>query len=158
MQASLGMRFIAAVITEDQVHKLLEYGRIGHLFSPTELPVYEFVTEFAKHYGKLPALETVAAHTDTELGAPDEKADYYHDLLVARYIERELKRDMKAAAELSGTEGKDPHGALDKLRGCVANLLAQQRRSVIADFRDAYDLIMGNYVAKYHQESGTGLR
>jgi replicative DNA helicase len=97
----------------------------------------------------VPDLVTIEAHTQAKLPPPEEPSEYYHDLLTLRWIERELKRDMKAAANLLGVEGKDPLAAIETVRSCVTRVTAQQQANQVTDFRGAYDIVIPDYVAKY---------
>ncbi len=157
MSATIGKLFVAALVADGKVSTLLEFGKPQVMFTPTELPVFEFVAAFAKQYGKIPDTATIEAHTDEEIPTAAEPAEYYHDLLQMRWIERELKKSMKVAADLLGATGKDPLQALETLRGCVTGLVAHQQQHQLVDFRDAYDLIVPDYVSKYTAEADGGV-
>jgi replicative DNA helicase len=157
MSATIGKLFVAALVADGKVSTLLEFGKSQVMFTPTELPVFEFVAAFAKQYGKIPDTATIEAHTDEEIPTAAEPAEYYHDLLQMRWIERELKKSMKVAADLLGATGKDPLQALEMLRGCVTGLVAHQQQHQLVDFRDAYDLIVPDYVSKYTAEADGGV-
>jgi replicative DNA helicase len=132
--------------------RLLELGKLQHLFLPSEVDIYDFVAGFAKEYGKITDNETVQLHLGAELTPPTETAKYYHDLMKLRWTEHELKRGMKAAAELLGIEGKDALGALGILSGCVTKLVTQQEAYRVTDFRGAYGIVVPDYVAKYTED------
>ena len=157
MSATIGKLFVAALVADGKVSTLLEFGKPQVMFTPTELPVFDFVAAFAKQYGKIPDTATIEAHTDEEIPIAAEPAEYYHDLLQMRWIERELKKSMKVAVDLLGATGKDPLQALETLRGCVTGLVAHQQQHQLVDFRDAYDLIVPDYVSKYTAEADGGV-
>lgn len=154
---SLGKMFISAVVAEKSVASFLGFGPIGHLFKPNELPAYEFVQSFVKQYGSLPTDETIEAHTGDELVLHKEPAAYYADLLQARHTEVTVKQAMKKASDMLLPENKDPDAALASLTDAIMALATQKSQKKITDFRDAYDLIVAHYVAKYNADMGTGL-
>src|SRR5208282_4319911 len=101
---------------------------------------------------------TIEAHTNEALPPYEETVEYYHDLLQIRHVERELKRQMKLAADLLGTAGKDPMQALEIMAETERSLVAQRSGRQITDFREAYDLIIPDYAAKFSAEQGLGIR
>ena len=157
MSGSIGKKFVAALVADGKIATLLEFGKPQIMLTPTEQPVYDFVADFAKQYGKIPDVATIEAHTDEEIPEAGEPPEYYHDLLQMRWIERELKKSMKAAADLLGANGKDPMQALETMRACVTGLIAHQQQHQLVDFRDAYDVIIPDYVSKYTAEADSGL-
>src|SRR5258708_6682034 len=54
MATTLGKLFLASVTSLEAPAGLLAFGDISHVFTPTELPLWEFVTGFMKEFGKLP--------------------------------------------------------------------------------------------------------
>lgn len=151
--------FLSAALAEGSVHSILGHGNIDDLFKGTEPPVYVFAKEFAKKYGKLPDQETLVAHLGDEglLTPHKEKAEYYLDLMVLRHVEMELKKGMKKASDLLLPENKNPEKALEEIAASVMALARVKHQKAIVDFRDALDLIMGDYVAKYTSEDAHGL-
>jgi len=81
---SWGKQFLSAVLAENSVSALLALGRIEQLFRGSEIDPYKFVAEFIKEYGKLPAEETILAHTGEALTPHKEPSAYYLDLLKVR--------------------------------------------------------------------------
>jgi replicative DNA helicase len=154
---TLGKRFIAALVAESSVVGLLEYGAIDHVFRAGEVPLYEFVSAFARKYHALPQPETIEAHTGEELPDAGEPHGYYFDLLELRHIEHSLKRAMKQASDCLQPDEKDPKAALEAVSDAVMQLIAQKQQRLVVDFRDAYDTIMADYVAKFTQEDDHGV-
>lgn len=149
--------FLSAVVAEKSVSTFLGFGPISHLFKPNELPAYEFVQNFVKQYGSIPTEETIEAHTGDELVLHKEPAAYYADLLQARHTEVVVKQAMKKASDLLLPENKDPDAALASLTDAIMQLATQKSQKKITDFRDAYELIVAYYAAKYNADMGTGL-
>ncbi len=154
---SLGKRFIAAVLSQGSTYEFISYGNIAHVFRPSELDVYEFVRGFVKEYGAMPTEETILAHTGEALVEAKEPAEYYLDLLRERHIELTVKKGIKEASENLGTDNKDPEAALQTLTSMVMDLAIAKSQKQLTDFRDAYDLIIPDYIAKYQAEDGLGL-
>jgi replicative DNA helicase len=157
MQASIGRLFVASLVEECDVAQLLKFGQVKDMLNPNELELYQFVFEFTKMHGKIPEAATMQAHLGEELPDAPEPVSYYYDLLQTRHIEIELKRYLKKAADLLGTSGKDPEGALEVVTEVVTRLRSSSMRSQVTDFRDAYDLILPDYVSKYSIDGGGGL-
>ncbi len=155
---TLGKLFIAAALQAGSIGDWLGWGDVSHLFRPSEQALHDFVRDFAKKYGALPTAATLENHLGDELSDAPEPAAYYHDLLQLRFTEAELKRGMKAAADKLGAEGKDPEAALALVAETVMQLIAKKQSRQVSDFRDAYDAVMGDYVAKYTADDGGGLR
>lgn len=154
---SLGKRFVAAAIKSGSVTEFLGHGNIAHVFRPTELDVFQFVKGFVQHYGALPSEETILAHTGEALMEAKEPAGYYLDLMKERHVELEVKRAMKEANDNLTTENKDPEAALKRLTTMVMQLAVQRSQQQIMDFREAYDLIISDYTAKFNGEEETGI-
>lgn len=158
MATSLGKLFVAALVEEARPATVFSFGQIDHVFLPTEAPVWDFVSGFAKQFGKLPEPDTILAHTGEELPTPKEPPAYYFELLQIRFTERELKRGMKAADGHLGTADKDPEAALEKLTEAVQAVRMSRMRRQVVDFRDAYQHVIPDYVAKFTAEQGAGIR
>src|SRR5690606_18132724 len=86
-----------------------------------------------------------------------EPAGYYFDLLEARHIERTLKQGMKKASELLAPDNKDPQAAMQAIVETAMALVARKNAKQVVDFRDAYDLLVADYVSKWKPPDGTGL-
>jgi len=155
---SLGKKFIHAVLNENNVSALLEFGKINHLFRLSELPVYEFVRDFVSAYHKLPSEETILAHTGEELSPAQEPASYYHDLLQLRYQESAMKKAMKSASDLFVPENKNIPQALEILTSTVLELATAKLQRQVVDFREAHDVLMADYAAKWDLKDGAGLQ
>lgn len=149
---TLGKRFIASCIAAGSMADWLGFGNTAHLFKPGEIELYEFVHTHCKKFGKLPQPATIEAHLGEEVSEAPEPPGYYHELMEARFIEQELKRGMKAASEKLGVEGKDPAAALQLIAEAVMTLMAKKNARLIVDFRDAYEAVIADYVAKYTEE------
>lgn len=158
MPASLGKLLIGSCIGKGVVGEWLALGKIEHLFKPTEAPLFDFVHAHVTKFGQLPQPETVEAHTGEEVAHAPEPPGYYHELLITRFIEQELKTGMKAASEKLGVTDKDPAAALRILADAVMGVMARQNTKQISDFRDAYEEVIGDYVSKFHLDEGAGLR
>lgn len=155
---SFGKQFVSAVLAEKSVSNLLQFGAIDHLFKASEQPIYEFVREFVKKYQALPTPDTVELHTGETLIPHAEPSSYYHDLMVARHVEFQLRKGMKAANDLLLPEnGKDADGALAQLTELVMSLVAEKHQKQVVDFREAYELVIPDFVAKYHTKEQMGL-
>ena len=158
--STFGKSFIAAAVQSGKAADWLAHGEIAHLFKPSEAELHAFVHDHVRKYGALPQAQTIAQHLAEELApaAGLEPAGYYLDLMQLRYVEQELKRGMKAAADKLGLVGKDPNAALALLAETVMSLAAKRGQRQVSDFRDAYDEVVGDYVAKYTADDGAGLR
>jgi|GEM_PF-2077912 len=155
---SLGKKFIHAALSENNVSSLLTYGKIDHLFRLSELPVYEFVRDFVSSYHKLPSEETILAHTGEELSPATEPAAYYHDLMQLRYQESTMKKAMKDASDLFLPENKNISQALEVLTSTVLELATAKLQRQVVDFREAHDVLMADYAAKWDLKDGAGLQ
>ena len=155
---SWGKSFISAVLAEGSVSSLLQFGPIGHLFRGSEIEPFNFVIEFVKEYGKLPAPETILAHTSEELTEHVEPAKYYHDAMVQRHMELEVKNALKQAQTFLGVDVKNPEAALKVLAEVVMRLMAKKFAKQVVDFREAYELVWADYLAKKLKADKFGLQ
>jgi len=155
---SLGHKAIAALLTSGKLPDLLSVGPVNHLFKGSEEPVWEFVLEHCKKFGQLPKIETVEAHTDDELPTAEEPFAYYLEIMGSRHVEQTLKKTMKDAAGYLGLTGKDPEKALLVMSEAIMQLIAKKQMRQVSDFRDAYDEIVSDYIAKYTSDDSNGIR
>jgi replicative DNA helicase len=144
--------FLSAIAEEGSVSTLLGYGKIDHLFKANEVEVWKYVSEFVKKHGKVPAEETILAHVGEGLVNHKEPSTYYIELLKQRHIEQEIKKCMKVTAELLGADNKDPVKALKGVADMVMGLVTANSTHMMTDFRDAYDMIIGEYVSQWTKE------
>lgn len=135
----------------------LQHGQIGHLFTPNEVEAYEFVHSFVKQFGSIPKEETILAHTQQALVPHKEPAEYYLELMQARYIELQVKKAAKKASDFLLPDNKDPAAALKAMADTVLEVMTQTTNKVVYDFRDAYDLLIPDYVAQYNAETSERL-
>ena len=154
MPASIGRKFVAALMAAGKPADLIKYGDLTEQFTQTEVELYAFVREFAKQYGKLPDAMTIKAHTGEELAEFEEPPEYYRDLMLLRHIERVLKQRMKQAADLLGVTGKDAEQALQVLMQAVQELAIAKAGRQVTALQEAYDLIMPDYAAKWSSQEG----
>lgn len=154
---SLGKQYVSAILAENKLGAFLASGDILHLFRPNELPFYDFVKSFVKAYGSLPKVETVETHLGDELIPHKEPSGYYLDLLETRYVEERVKSTGKAASDLLKPENKDPQAALQKMTDMVLDVALKKQQKNIVDFRNAIDLVLPAYLAKFKAESSNGL-
>jgi replicative DNA helicase len=155
---SLGLMFLSAVVADQSVSKLLEYGQIDYLFKGHEQAPYEFVREFVKQHQAIPQPATIEAHTGVSLVAHKEPATYYLDLLQLRHTEHSVKGAMKVASDLLLPENKNPDKALEILTDMVMTLAGRRHSKQVVDFREAYDLIIADYKAKFNAPDDYGLQ
>ncbi len=155
---SIGKQFMSAVLADGNIATFLQYGNIGHLFKANETTAYEFILAFMKEYGALPAPETIEAHTDEKLVKHKEVSKYYLDLMEARHIEIELKKGMQKASDFLSVENKDPEEALRQITDLAMKLMATRHARQIVDFREAYELIIADYAAKWVAGDSYGLQ
>ena len=154
---SIACKFLAAAIQKGSTAELLKLGPLEHLFKANEVELWEFCKEHLNKHHKLPHPDTVLAHTGEELPEPEEPASYYHELLAKRHVEIELKQALKAAAANLTVENKDPDAALAVVAETVMELIARKFQRSVHDFREAYDLIIPDYTAKWNKEDTFGL-
>src|SRR5262245_36958178 len=154
---SIARSFIAAVIDKGSVPDLLAFGSIDHLFKGHEVDLWDFVKTHLKNHHVLPKPETVYAHTDEELPDPKEPASYWHELMVKRHIDIELKIALKEAAANLTADNKNPEQALKIVTDKAMELLSRKFQRAVHDFREAYDLVIPDYVSKYTGDTGFGL-
>jgi hypothetical protein len=157
MFLSLGLMFISAVIHEQSVSNLLQYGKIEHLFRKHELEHFNFVREFVKQHGKIPSLPTITAHVGMSPTPAVENSSYYFDILKERFIEDKLRVALKEVQDQLKAESKNVMGALETVVSVTMDIVTKQSNQQITDFRDAYDLIIPDYVAKYNSPDKVGL-
>jgi hypothetical protein len=140
---SSGKSFLSAVVADGSVSKLLQFGAIDHLFKTNEVEVWEFVKIFVKKHGKIPSEDTIIANTGETLVLHKEPPSYYLEIMQKRHIEQELKKGMKGAAEhLLATQ---PDKALQLIAEVVMGLVSMKNNHMVTDFRQAYDMIIGEY-------------
>lgn len=155
---SLGKQFLSAVIAEGSVAGLLQYGPIDHLFKASEEPAYTFVRDFVKQYQSLPTPDTIETHTGETLVPHTEPSGYYFDLLEVRHVDIGLKQGLKKASQLLLPENKDPMEALRIVTETAMELIARKQQKQVVDFRQAYDMLMSDYVSKWSLSDEYGLQ
>lgn len=155
---SVARKFIHAALTSGSLKDWGGFGNIAYLFKNVETKYYDFVDDFVRKHGKLPDIETFEKHTGVDLNLSNEPPTYYHDLLLDRHIELELKSAVKLANEKLGLSDKKPREALQLIADAVAALHIQQHQAQITDFRNAYDIIMPDFIAKVTQGDEIGVR
>lgn len=154
---SAGLMFLSAVVADQSVSKLLEYGQVDYLFKAHEQTAYGFVREFVKQHAAIPTAETIKNHTGVELTPHKEPATYYLDVLQLRHTEFSVKAAMKQANDLLLPENKDPDAALTALTEMVMTLASRKHSKQVVDFREAYDVLIPEYLAKFDQKDDYGL-
>lgn len=148
---------LSAIVADASVSKYLGYGSMAHLFKGSEIAVHEFVHAFIKQYGAIPSADTIKAHTQELLTPHKEPAEYYLDLMQVRHIELTVKQAMQKASDLLLPASKDPIQSLEVLTQAVMLLATQKSQKQIMDLRDAYELIIPEYVQQYSSEIGNRL-
>lgn len=149
--------FLSAVIADGSIATFLGFGKVDYLFKANEVDAYEFVAAFVKEYNAFPAPETIEAHTGTKLVPHVEPAAYYHDLMELRHIEFKLKKTMSEVSKLFEPDTKDELAALQTMTDAIMELASNKSKKIVVDFRDAYEAIMADYVAKWNAPDETGL-
>lgn len=155
---SFGKLMIAALVEEGSVDRMLKLGPVDHLFKGAEPPVWEFVKGFVSTHGQLPKSDTVTAHTGEKLPTPKEPVSYYVEQMRIRHKELVLKDAIKNAGASLQPDNLDVDKALGVMAETVMSLVRSEFSNQIADFRDAYDLIVPEYVAKAQGTISGGLR
>lgn len=145
---SIGRMFVSALASQGTVNEYLGYGPIAHLFKGAEVDVFKFVDQHVKKYGSIPKGETIEAHTKQPLMGHHEPPAYYLDLMGKRHVEIAIKKAMQDSSNLLLPENKDPDAALAKLVEVAMQLVTEKGQKQIHDFRDAYDLLIPDYVQK----------
>lgn len=154
---SIGKQFLSAILAEKSVSALLAHGKIDDLFKGSEKEAWAYIKGHVKQYAAIPDAYTLEAHTEQTLVAHKEPAAYYLDLMAARHQELVMKKAMgEASAKLSSTH-KDPSAALEILTQTVMQLIAQKTNKQVYDFRDAYDLLVPEYAAKFTASGDEGV-
>ena len=156
--STFGKQFLSAIVAEGSVSSLVKFGPIDHLFRATEIEAYQYVKAFIVAHGKLPTTDTIAKHTGEILGAAAEPASYYFEQMGNRHVDLELRSGMKTAHTLLTQGQPNPDGALEQLMTTVAVLVAAKFGRQVMDFREAYDLVMSDYTAKWTGNADAGLR
>ena len=147
--STFGKDFLAALSGGGSVGDLIHFGAIDHLFKGNEGAVYEFLKEFVKSHGAIPQLETIAAHTGTELVKPGEPPSYYFDMMQTRHTEIALKAAMKKASDALQPGGSGADAALGLVSEAVLGLMTQKYGNKIADLRGAYEILMQVYATQW---------
>lgn len=154
----IGKQFVSALLEENSVGALLQFGPIDHLFKASEAEVFDFVREFVKKYQKLPTSATITTHTGESLVPHAEPPAYYFDLMQLRHTEIALKIAMQETNKLLLPSDKDPEAAMRTMTEAIMELTQQHANMEMADFRQAYDLVVQAYSAKQSGSSNYGLQ
>jgi replicative DNA helicase len=145
--ATMGHQFLAACLEGGSTYEFLNHGDITHLFKINELPAYAFVKEHVKKYGKIPTIGTVELHTKEELPIAPEAPGYYYDELLKRFTQQALNLTFQEANKYLQVGGNlDPHKALEIVTEKVMELTTHKFGKQIVDFREAYEMVWGDYV------------
>ncbi|QIG66689.1 DNA helicase DnaB-like protein [Rhizobium phage RHph_TM16] len=156
--ATLGHQFLAACLTSGSTYDFLNHGEISHLFRINEKPAYEYVKEYVKKYGKLPSEGTVELHTKEELPAAPDATGYYFEEMVKRHTQQELNLTFQEASKFLQPGGNlDPHKALEITTAKVMELVTHKFGKQIVDFRDAYQMVWGDYVQQMTDDGNNRL-
>ena len=154
---SLGRDFIHSMVVNESSSVFIGLGDLSHVFRPSELEVYQYVRDFVKKYGSLPTVDTIVSKFGSFSSSGLEPYSYYLDQLNSRHVEISLKKAISKAGVNLGESQKDPEQALQVLSSAVMDLATQRYGASIVDFREAYDLIIPDYLSKYYAEDGQGL-
>ena len=153
--AGAASNYVAALIGGNDFGALAEAGSLDNLLKEHEKPLLDFVRDFARKHGTFPQAQTVQAHTGIALPTPVEPPSYYLSVLRERHIEHEIKRAVIAVQSKLKADNKDPAGALADLSSAVTNLQVEGQQHMLRDFRQAYDLLVPEYVKQFtDDESG----
>lgn len=156
--ASVARRFVSATLKSGKLSDWCLPSSPTKLFRDGETEMAAFVDEFIKQYGKLPSPDTFTAGTGVLLPEAEEPPLYYRDLMQSRHIELGLKLAVKEASKHLGFEKKDPSAALQLIADAVSALYLDSNAAAVADFRDAFDLVMADFKAKHFQADELGVR
>lgn len=153
-------RFVAAAIQDGKIEHLLKHGQVGHLFTGDEKKLWEYVDAHVKKYGVLPHFELVKADTGHDLCAQPQPAEFYLDRAREHHIQQTLLNTFQTEYDknLKGAPGTKPSESLQSIAQMVMQLATQQMGASVVDYRDAYDMIIKNYVAKATGGENMGLQ
>jgi replicative DNA helicase len=151
-------KFISAILHSGKIGEWAQGGSIDYLFKNTELPYFEFVDTHVRKHGTLPHPDTFELHTGAELPEANEPASYYRELLFDRYVELELKSLTKQAGEYLTLDNKKPRQALNTMVTGLAKIRVRENQSQISSFKNAYDIVMPEYMAQNFSCGELGIR
>lgn len=155
---SFGKMYLSAVLEAGSVTAFFKDGDISHLLTADEGEAYEFVREFAKKHHAIPQLETIEQHTGQALMPHKEPATFYVELLRERYTERTMKKAMQDASEFFKPDKKNASEVVRIMAESIMRLATDKQSSRIVDFRDAFDIMIPDYVSKWNKQGSNGLQ
>ncbi len=154
----IGQRLIAALITCEDEKVLANLGDLSYLLVGSEVVLYEFVMDHLIAYKKMPSPETILKNVDsTPLPEVSEGPLYFIDKLRGRLVHNGLSAAFEGAKVRLKTNEPDtykPFDALELVKNAVTDIILTTRDDLVTDFRDVYDIVMGDYVNKWTEGVG----
>lgn len=154
--SQLTKMFISSLVQGQNVGQLLDLGKVDHLFKEYEQPMFDFLMNHAKQYGKFPSYETVKAHTKEDLPKVTEPAKYYRDLLQEKWVQEVIKTAMTDAQKAMVNNPTSASEAMNLLGSAVMQVQFQKNSNKLVDFTKSAGTLIPAYVALQHAESGMG--
>lgn len=157
--STIGRKLLSAAVYSGDVQEFMGLGLTPALFKESEGILYSFVRDHLQKYGKLPSPVTIEETQGLEnaLVEASEPPAYYLQGVERRYLQNSMKAFMNEAGAVLKEEGGDPMQAFDILLNGVSGLNRHKNRNNLIDFRDAAEMVYGEYVKQKTMGDDYGL-
>lgn len=145
---SHGTKFLAKLLIEGKVTRLLEYGDLTEMFATEdEQKAYQYVRDHVRKYSSFPTADSVWEHTKLDIAEdPPEAAEYYLDRLRQKHIQVTLHKAASQCDELFSSQKLDDSvKAVEILRTATFEAL-RKTQVMLYDVRDAEEAIKAEQV------------
>lgn len=152
-------RYVAALIQDGHIEKMLKHGSVKHLFTGEEAKLWSFFDTHVKKYGAMPDFPLVKADTGFDLADQPQPAEFYLDRARDNHVQASLIKEMANTHDkyLKGGAGKPAEGLNNLIHKAMA-LSAENMGSQVTDYRNAADGILHAYITKKLHGDTMGLR
>lgn len=153
--SSVGRKLLSSLIYKGDVKEFLELDLFADLFKESEANLFQFMMDHMAGYGVMPSVDTIEEKIGDVLVDASEPPTYYMDELEKRYLQSSVKRLVTEAN--NALMEQDPEKAFKLVLDQVSRLNMHRSRNQLVDFREASDLVYGEYMKTKAMEDNASL-
>lgn len=153
--SSVGRKLLSSLIYKGDVKEFLELDLFADLFKESEANLFQFMMDHMAGYGVMPSVDTIEDKIGDVLVDASEPPAYYMDELEKRYLQSSVKRIVTEAN--NALMEQDPEKAFKLVLDQVSRLNMHRSRNQLVDFREASDLVYGEYMKTKAMEDNASL-
>lgn len=141
--SSAGIRYICAILATEDLTEWTRRGKVSHLLTEGEEPLYEFVRGYVEKHGQLPPVSHIPEGTVPVLPEVEGAAGHYYEALWGRHVQFRLGQGAEKATE--AVEASDHDGAVRAFEEAAATLRIEDVNSGLFDLTADGDVIWDYY-------------